>query len=312
MTLEISLRPPFSISRLFHAHSDEPDQAYHWLSPKQDTSQRPAEPKKQDRKPQEEIEEQEYRPLSKIKLGEVEDALGAYTHHLIPVASPAAENWIGKNFFCRIPLKRINDGRPPEIFGRVKTCYPSDGHIDNIETVELLFPRKAGTTDRVLIHKDEISRYSQSPAQSFYLRLQFKASREDEADFEGAGSSFRANGFYPDLDDGFADLLQMNEQNQSMYPRLYVMGSRWFDSIPDTVHAEMQAKLKEMLQWGKLIFNYHPDWLPKEINTLNKVLGFKYEFTSTLLTEPSNPQETAFIVAKLFERAISPADKKAK
>ena len=89
------------------------------------------------------------------------------------------------------------------------------------------------------------------------------------------------------------------------------MGSRWFDSIPDTVHAEMQAKLKEMLQWGKLIFNYHPDWLPKEINTLNKVLGFKYEFTSTLLTEPSNPQETAFIVAKLFERAISPADKKA-
>jgi len=312
MTLELALRPPFSIPRLFRAHSDEPDQAYHWINPKQDTSQRPSEPEKQDRKPPEGKDEQEYRSLSKIKLGEVEDALNVYAHQLVPVAVPANENWIGKNFFCRLPLKRIKDGRPPEIFGRVKTCYPSDGHIDNIETVELFFPRKEGTTDRVLIQKDDLSRYSQRPAQSFYLRLQFKASEKDAADFDGAGSLFRTNGFYPELNGEFYDLLEMNEQNQAMYPRLYVMGSRWFDAIPDTFHTEMKAKLKEMLHWGKLIFNYHPDCLPKEVNTLNKVLGFKYEFTPTLLTEPANPQETALIVAKLFDRAISPTDRKEK
>lgn len=61
-----------------------------------------------------------------------------------------------------------------------------------------------------------------------------------------------------------------------------------------------------MLQWGKLIFNYHPDWLPKEVNTLNRALGFKYEFTPIVLTEPGTPQETTFLVAKIFERDIFP------
>jgi hypothetical protein len=186
------------------------------------------------------------------------------------------------------------------IFGRVKTCYPSDGHLENIEDVELLFPRKDGAPDTLLLHKDDISVYSQKLVESYYIRVRFMASAEDEADFAGSDPLLRANGFTSEFDANYYDLLEMTELNQSTHPLLYVIGSRWFDSIPESLHAEMRAKLEKIVQWNKHIFNYHPNWLPKEINTLNRILGYKYGFTSTVLTEPENPQETAYIVDKTF------------
>jgi len=75
---------------------------------------------------------------------------------------------------------------------------------------------------------------------------------------------------------------------------------------------EMKSKLQEMVLWGKHIFNYHPDWLPMEINSLNRIIGLKYGFTSVVLTEPANPQETAYIVAKrfneVFEQGFQPKE----
>lgn len=303
MAFELSLRLPFSIPRLFRAHSDEPRHAFHWIGQTRETSEDGTEPGGQRPKPERDAENQGYRPLSSIRLGEVEDAIKVFENQLIP----AHDNWVGKNLFCTIPLKRIRDGRPPAIFGRVNACYPSDGHLENIEDIELLFPRKDRAPDRVILHKEDISRYSQRAAESYYIRVQFKASTEDKADFDDAGVLFTANGFFPEFDAGYYDLLEMNDQNQSAYPWLYVIGSRWFDAVPDSLHAEVRAKIREMDRWGKRIFNYHPDWLPKEINTLNRVLGFKYEFTPTLFTEPSTPHETAHITAKMFARFFMPA-----
>lgn len=302
MAFEISLKPSFSLPRLLHAQRDEPKQEYHWLGKTRAASKHKTGSGDQDGKQPGRKDGQKYRPLSSIRLGEVEEAFSLFEGQI----RPAHENWMGKNYFCSIPLKRKRDGRPPMIFGRVATCYPSDGHLDNIEELELYFPRRDGPPDLIHLQGDEVSRYSRKPVESYHLRVQFKASGEDAADFVGEESLFTRNGFYPELDGGYYDLLEMNDMNQSAYPWLYVIGSRWFAQVPDSLHPEIQSKLRQMLQWGKLIINYHPDWLPKEVNTLNKVLGFKYEFTPVVLTEPGTPQETAFIVAKIFERDIFP------
>jgi len=303
MALEISLRPPFASSRVLRAQKNVSRQ--HWVGQAPATRQQKTERGYQGNKPQRNNEEQGYRSLAKIKLGEVEDAYKLFKSQLIP----AGENWVGKHCFCTIPLKRIRDGRPPEIFGRIKTCFPSDGYIENIEELELLFPHMDGSSpDKVRIYNDDISQYSQKPAQSYYIRVQFKASVDDMADFDATAPLFSANGFHPEYDCTYFELLEMSRQTQAAFPRLYVIGSRWYDSIPNGIHAEVRTKLLEMLQWGKRIFNYHPDWLPKEINTLNRVLGFKYEFTKALLAEPATPQETAFLVSKIFDRDIFPVD----
>jgi len=298
MTLEISLRPSFSLSRVLRAQNDDARQ--HWVGQDQSTSQKKTNQDNQNNNQRRGDNQQGYRPIADIKQGEVKAAFKRFESQLIP----AQENWIGENYFCSIPLKRIRDGRPPMVFGRVTSCSPSDGYVENIEDVELLFPGRNVTPDKVRIYMEDISHYSQHLAQSYYIRVQFKTSEEDLTDFSGTDPLFSENGFYPEFDTGYYDLLQMNEQNQALYPWLYVLSSRWFDAVPESIYPEVKVKLKEMLQWGKHIFNYHPDWLPKEINSLNKVLGFKYDFTPIVLTEPANPQETAFIVQKVFERDI--------
>jgi hypothetical protein len=190
------------------------------------------------------------------------------------------------------------------VFGRVKTCYPSDGVLDNIEELELYFPQKDRAPDVLHLHKDEIRRSSQKHAQSYFVRVRVFASEREATELSEAASLLGMNGFYPEFDTGYLDLLDMTSQNQTSYPWLYVIGSRWFDSVPDSLQTEMAGKLKEMIGWDRRIFNYHPGWLSNEINTLNRTLGFKYGFTDTVLTEPGDAKQVGFIVAKLFEQSI--------
>lgn len=300
MTLEISLFPPFSLPRVLLAQKG--DFRQHWVGQTPPAALNKIEEENQGNKPQREDDEPGYRPLSKITLGEVDDAYERFKHQLIPVR----ENWIGKHCFCTIPLKPIRDNRPSKIFGRVKTCSPSDGYSDYIDELELIFPCTDGALpDKVHISKEDISQFSQELTQSYYIRVQFKASEEDMTDFGGAAPQFGMNGFHLDFDSGYYDLLEMNELNQSRYPWLYVIGSRWLNAIPDSIYPEVKIKLMEMLQWGKHIFNYHPEWLSTEINTLNRVLGFKYGFTEQVLVEPGNIEETGIIVARIFDRIMS-------
>jgi hypothetical protein len=303
MTFEISLRPPFSLLRVLRAQSesDKSQQDYHWVGPKRDVKRGETNSSDQNKKQQHGKTEQGYRPLSRITLGEVEDALQLFEHQLLP----AHENWIGKNCFCKIPLKRKRDGRPPVIFGRVKSCYPSDGQIDNIEEIQLTFPRMEDKPDAILITKSDISIYSNKPVESYYMRVRFLASPEDMADFAEADPIFMMNGFVPEFDPNIYDILEMTEMNQSAYPWLYVISSRWLASVPESLHEEVRAKLEKMLLWKKQIFNYHPNWLANEINTLNRVLGYKYGFTSTVLTEPENPQETIYIIQRTFNDMLN-------
>jgi hypothetical protein len=301
MTLEVAFRLPFSLPRLLRAHADEPEQKYHWLGKDSEPPRASPPPAEQGgQKPGGEGGTQ-YRPMGSITLGEVEQAIGLFEAQLVP----AYERWIAKNHFCTLPLKRIRDGRPPLVFGYVSSCFPSDGHIENVEDVELLFPRRDAPPDLIRLHRDEISLYSQSPAQSYYLRVRFKASEEDAAEFAGMESMFHRDGFHLDTDYGYSDLLEMNEQNHSAFPRLYVIGSRWLASVPESLYFEITGKLKEMLGWGKVAVNYHPDWLSKEIHSLNRALGLKYKLTQHYLTEPETPEQTARLVAITFKEMFS-------
>ena len=81
---------------------------------------------------------------------------------------------------------------------------------------------------------------------------------------------------------------------------MYVIGSRWFASIPESIHTEMRNILKSMLQNGQYIYNYHPDWLPRDIHTLNDELGLQFGFTPQLLVEPRNVEQVADIVNRTF------------
>lgn len=289
MTLAITLRPPFSLPRPLRAHADEPERDYHWLGKTSEPPRENRPPAGQGGQKPRKKSKSKYSSLADIRLGEVEQAIGLFERQLVP----AHENWIAKNHLCTIPLKRIRDGRPPLIFGFVTTCFPSDGHLENVEDLELLFPRSDAPPDLIRLNRDEISLYSDRSAQSHYLRVQFKALEEDAAEFEGTDSLFHANGFHLDFDQEYYDLLEMNDQNRSTYPLLYVIGSRWLASIPDSRYFEITNRLKEMLRWGKAIVNYHPDWLPKEVHSVNRALGLKYKLSKYYLTEPETPEDSA-------------------
>ena len=100
MAFEIALNPSFSLPRLLRAHSDEPQQEYHWLGKTREKPKKETPSKEPGRKPGGEENEGGYRPLANIQLGEVEEALALFEGQLLP----SHENWIGKNCFCVIPL----------------------------------------------------------------------------------------------------------------------------------------------------------------------------------------------------------------
>jgi hypothetical protein len=301
MTLEISLHPPLSISRVLRAHSDEPQQEYHWIGRTQEARQGNTSPGKQGENPQEKKGKKGHRPLSTITNDEVDEIARLYEPQL--VHSPL-NGWIARNNFCRVHLKSQFGKRPSVVFGRVKSCYPEEGHADNVQEFELLFPNKGAAPDVIQVRADIINFDAAQPVESFCLRTRFFFLVEEMDEFRRQDDLFLKNGFAPEIKTDYTELLEMDNQNQHAHPWLYVIGSRWFASIPESRFYEIKGALKDLIGWEKTIVNYHPDWLPIEVNTLNKALGYKYEFTPNLLTEPSTPQEAAYIVAKLFERSF--------
>lgn len=297
MTIEITLRPSFTFPRVLQARKKEPSRA-HWVGQGPATKQDNAvnqEPPKNDFQDGE--NEQGNNSLSVISLSDVDNVLKTFKHQL----KPAGDNWIAINHFCTLPLTDKGDGRPPMIFGRVKTAFPSDGHLENVEQLALQFPYPGRKPQSLRIHRDDISRYSTVHAQDFHIRVQVKAFEDVSVEFDGLERVFSNLGFSPDFNSEFYDLLDMNDQNQSEYPWLYVIDSRWFSSISESLFYEITGKLKEMLNWGKTIINYHPRWLAQDIPSLNDVLELKYRLTKHYLTQPGTSKETADVISILFD-----------
>ena len=304
MALETSFRRFSLFAQLAHLINDEPpsgtEPAIHWVGQKKtEVEQRPetggkksgGRPKKKD--------ERGYRELSSITLSEVNAAYNFYANQL---ASSPAPGWIAPNYFCMMHLAPKRDERPPALFGRVKTDYPSDGYVQNVQELELLLPGRDRPPDLVRLRVNDLLNTPNKPLQSFCIRLKFLLQADEQAEFHGQEHLFVQQGYLPEFSNTYIDLLEINEQNQASLPWLYVIGSRWFASIPVSVQPEVREKLSKLVHWNKLIFNYHPEYLPREIRTLNRELGFKAGYTDIFLIEPENPAQTVQIVSKTFDK----------
>jgi hypothetical protein len=236
-----------------------------------------------------------YRQLSDITLGEVEEVYNHFSHQLI--ASPA-EAWIAKNYFCQLPLKRKGDERPPVMFGRVKTCYPADGYVNNIEEMEMYFPRSDATPDVLHVRIDDVS--LQKPTQSYCMGVKMYISETEMADFSRSENIFIEKGLAPIYETGYIDLLDVTEQNHSGLLWLNVIGSEWFASIPESMQPEIRQHLRSLVRWNTTIFNYHPKRYTLQYRSLNDELDFNYGFTEHFLIAPQDVKGTMDKVETTF------------
>ena len=296
MTLETAFRRWGLLPGFIQTGNGEPRKA-HWLGNKQKQSTTPGQDKKQGRgedHPPKRSDPRGYRDLATLTLGEVEEGFLQFQSQLVP--SPL-EGWIAKSYFCQLPLKRGVDERPPIVFGRVKSVYPADGHLQNMEEMEMYFPHLHAEPDVLHIHNYDLS--PQRPAQSYCVGVKVYASAEEMADFSQSENIFIEKGFAPLYENGYLDLLEVQEQNQSALPWLYVIGSGWFASIPESVQPEVRGHLRALLHWGKVIFNYHPRRHALRYLSLNEELDFNYGFTEHYLVTPQNTEQ---VLKKVEER----------
>ena len=294
MTLETAFKRFALLPRFIQTGNGEPRKA-HWLGSKQPTTpQQDSNQGGPEKRPSKRLDPRGYRELASLTIGEVEDALSYFQGQL--VSSPA-EAWVAKNYFCYLPLKARGEARPPVVFGRVKTCYPSDGYINNIEQMELYFPRIDGELDLLHLHQYDIA--LERLTQSYCVGIKFLVSEEEMTDFRGVENIFIEKGFAPLYENSYLDLLDLNEQDHSSIPWLHVIGSSWFASIPQSVQGEVRARLKDLVRWDKTIFNYHPRRYSLQYPSLNEELDFQYGFTEHYLVAP---QDTGQVLKKVEER----------
>jgi len=294
MTLETAFRRFTLLPRFIQTGNGEPRKA-HYLGRDEAT---PIERKqdqggKNDNAPKKPGTEK-YRDLADITLGEVQEVYDHFKHQLVP--SPA-EAWIAKNYFCQLPLKRKGEDRPPAVFGRLKTVYPADGYINNIEELEMFFPRRDAAPDILHIRLDDLS--LQKPTYSFCVGIKFYVSEEEMADFSHSENIFLEKGFAPLYEASYMDLLDINEQNYSSLSWLHVIGSGWFAAIPDSIQPEIRQQLQNLMRWNIAIFNYHPKRYALQYRSLNEELDLSYGFTEHFLVAPQNTDQ---VLKKAEER----------
>ena len=307
MALETSLRRFSLFSQLAQMGNDEPPPSgmkrkLHWVGHKTQAEQKQESGGKRSEGPPKQKDQRGYRELSSITLSEVNDAHNYYANQLAPSPAPA---WIAPNYFCMMHLMPKREDRPPAMFGRVKTSYPSDGYVQNIQELELHLPGKDHIPDLVHLRVNDILNTPNKPLQSFCVRLKFLLHPDDQAEFSGQENHFVQQGYLPEYSNNYIDLLDIHEHNQAASPWLYVIGSRWFASIPVSMQPEIREKLTKLVHWNKLIFNYHPEYLPHDVRTLNRELGLKAGYTEIFLIEPENPGQTLQIVSKTFDKLFN-------
>jgi hypothetical protein len=297
MAMETSFRRLRFLPGFIQTGNGEPRKA-HWLGDKRKQSATPG----QDQKPgapgdpsPKRTDPRGYRALASLALGEVQDAYLHFEAQLVP--SPS-EGWIAKNYFCQLPLRRGGNDRPPLVFGRVRTVFPSDGHLHNMEEMELYFPRPEAPPDLLHLHEDDISR--QRPAQTYCVGVKLHLAEAEMADFRASENIFIEKGFAPLYENGYLDLLEISEHNLPSLPWLNVVGSQWFASIPDSVQPEVREQLRNLVRRGSVIFNYHPRRHALRYLSLNEELDFQYGFSDYFLSAPQNTGQTLRKVEETF------------
>jgi hypothetical protein len=65
------------------------------------------------------------------------------------------------------------------VLGRMKTRFPSDGELDNVEQMELYFPNRYDKSEVLHIQRDEISRRSRIQTRSNFVQVRILASAKE-------------------------------------------------------------------------------------------------------------------------------------
>lgn len=224
-----------------------------------------------------------YRALDTISIGEVDHVYRYFQSQLI--ASPN-EAWIAKNYFCSLPLKRKGDGRPSAVFGRVKTCFPSEGHVLNVEEMEVQFPRHDGPPDLLHLFGDDIA--LQKTVSSYCVGVKCFVSEQEKVDFSLWENSFASRGFTPMYASDPLSLYEMSAQDHLSSPWLYIVGSEWL-----ALHAEpaIRERMRDLLYWNKFVLNYHPRRYSLQYRTLNDELDLNYGFSERVVLTPQSPDQ---------------------
>jgi hypothetical protein len=245
------------------------------------------------------IATEKYRRLDSIRIGEVQAAIDAFWPQL--VASPMPE-WIARNYFCQLPLNRNGEDRPSAVFGRVKTCFPSDGNVQNIEEMEMYFPRTDAAPDVLRLRQDDIALHK--PVHSFCVGIKMYLSENEQADFSRSENIFIEKGFAPLYNTGYSELLDITEQNQSHLPSLYLFGSEWFATIPDSWQPDVKTQIHNLVRWSKVVLNYHPKRYTLQYRSLNDELDFVYGFSEQYLIMPQDTNQVLKKVDEEFEAVL--------
>lgn len=283
MSLVGVLRQFSFLPSLIQTGNGEPRKA-HFLGKDKATSLEPGQDKggKRDDEPKQ-PQSGPYRALETITIGEVDEVHRYFQNQLI--ASPNL-TWIARNYFCSLPLKRKGDGRPSAVFGRLKTCFPSEGYAANVEEMEVYFPHKGGAPDVLHLFADDIA--SQRSVASYCVGVKCFMSPQEKDDFSLWENSFASRGFTPLYASDPLELYEMSEQNQSSFPWLYVIGSEWLAMNSGT---QIRERLRDLVYWNKVILNYHPKRYSLQYRSLNEELDFNYGFSGRVVLAPQSPDQ---------------------
>ena len=233
-----------------------------------------------------------YRALDTLTLGEVDDAYRYFQNQL--VASPN-EAWVAKNYFCSLPLRRKGESRPAAVFGRVKTCFPAEGHVLNVEEMEVHFPHKESAPDLLHLRADDIA--LQKAVSSYCVGVKCYLSEQEKADFSLWENSFASRGFAPLYPGDPFSIYEMNAQNHMSYSWLYVIGSEWLAFHDD---AAIRQRLRDLMYWNKVVLNYHPKRYSLQYRTLNEELDLNYGFSERVVFTPQSPEQALLKVEDEF------------
>lgn len=233
------------------------------------------------------------RRLPTISPGEVQSAFALYEHQLIPTDDGAL---VRKNNFYAIPLLRYS-GAPSYIFGRVKVCMPADGHIQDVDELELAFPQVRGEPERVVIEPHDAN--LEDVIQSYRIRVRVYGTEEDRADFQQVSQNFAQAGFALDFADKVSELLELNLLEGESLPWFHVIGSRWLAKIPRARRNDVRQMVYRLCAHETLLINYHPR---HTVRTLNDELDFQHRLTEFYLSELKTPEQVRLTVRVLFEK----------
>ncbi|MGE5465168.1 MAG: hypothetical protein ACM3PS_17530 [Syntrophothermus sp.] len=292
MTLEIRLRRFSFLPDWIQTGNGEPRKA-HIIGKSEPSQVGKQDPGRRNDRSSQDRDSGKFRPLTSVTLGEVDDALRTFMPQMVP--SPL-EGWMARNYFCQLPIRQRTDEQSPVVFGRVRTAFPAEGQVQNVEQMEIYFPNLRKEPDLLSIRRTDI--HWQRPVQSYCVGIRMYLSEAERDDFARSENIFVEKGFAPMYETGYLGLLDLDEHHLDSMLWLNVIGSEWFASIPESVQPEIRERLRYLAGWNKVLLNYHPRRYSLRYLSLNDELDFNYGFTRHFLM---TPQDTGQVLQKVDE-----------